>query len=331
MADTNTAMEKAKPPTLVDLVKQSQAELHRLLPDYDRFARILTTELRRTPKLADCTPDSFLGAAFLCAQLDLEPGPLGEVYLIPRKNRHRGNKLECTFLIGYRGIEKLALRSGQILSIETRTVYEGDEFHVEYFPEQQVIHRPAFRDGAEPVLWYAVARRADGSQLVHVLNRAQVEERRACSSTPDRGPWVDHYDAMARKSTVRAMWQNLPLDARDPQVDRALEVEDTTPDRAVLRPVDEGRQVDTDTGEIQDAEVVDDDADDGGGGSTPQQHRAVVALARQAGLLTDGDDRRWMAELRDRYDTDDLADLTEVQAAELIGWLQTQVDDQAAG
>src|SRR2546427_642740 len=82
-----------------DLLERQKPELEKALPEaigVERFTRTVLTELRRTPKLLDCSPESLLGAMMLAAQLGLEPGPLGLVYLVPFKG-------QVEFIIGYRG------------------------------------------------------------------------------------------------------------------------------------------------------------------------------------------------------------------------------------
>lgn len=44
----------------------------------DHFARVLLTECRKTPRLLECSRESFLAAVMTAAQLGLEPGPLGK-------------------------------------------------------------------------------------------------------------------------------------------------------------------------------------------------------------------------------------------------------------
>src|SRR5690606_30662561 len=72
--------------TLTALIERMKPQIARALPkhmDPDRLARIATTVLRQTPQLGQCTPESLLGALMTCAQLGLEPGPLGHAYLVP--------------------------------------------------------------------------------------------------------------------------------------------------------------------------------------------------------------------------------------------------------
>jgi recombination protein RecT len=95
---TNNGGVQKRPPSLADLLQQSKSQIALALPKHltpDRMARLFLTALRTTPKLAQCTPDSFLASIMTLAQLGLEPNtPLGQAYLIPRKNNKRGGVME---------------------------------------------------------------------------------------------------------------------------------------------------------------------------------------------------------------------------------------------
>ena len=104
MAKTNGSNLPAQSPvkTIADYIKAMTPEIAKALPSHlkpERLARIVTTEIRRNPKLMQCTRESLLGALMLSAQLGLEPGPLGHVYYIPYNNKKQG-VTECQFLLG---------------------------------------------------------------------------------------------------------------------------------------------------------------------------------------------------------------------------------------
>jgi recombination protein RecT len=102
----------------------------------DRLLRIALTEVRRQPKLAECSQASLLSAVFSCAQLGLEPGgALGHAYLVPYGK-------EVQFILGYRGMIDLARRSGLIDSITAHAVYEGDRFECEFGLAENLVHVP---------------------------------------------------------------------------------------------------------------------------------------------------------------------------------------------
>jgi len=77
--------------TIQQYIKSMEGEIKRALPSVitpERFTRMVLSALSTNPKLAACTPKSFLGAMMSAAQLGLEPNtPLGQAYLIPYRNK----------------------------------------------------------------------------------------------------------------------------------------------------------------------------------------------------------------------------------------------------
>lgn len=193
---------------VVELLNSMQGEIARALPkhlDADRLVRIATTEIRRTPKLADCDAMTLLGAIMMSAQTGLEPGPLGHCYLVPYKR-------DCTWILGYKGILELARRSGRIQSIIARAVYSNDEFSFEYGLDEQLHHRPAMEgERGDLVAVYGIAKYLDGGHTMLVMSRADIDKRRERSAAKTSGPWVTDYEPMALKTVVRAMAPWLPL------------------------------------------------------------------------------------------------------------------------
>ena len=119
--------------TIQQYIKSMEGEIKRALPSVitpERFTRMVLSALSTNPKLAACTPKSFLGAMMSAAQLGLEPNtPLGQAYLIPYRNKGVD---EVQFQIGYKGLVDLAYRSGEVEVVQAQTVYENDKFECEY-------------------------------------------------------------------------------------------------------------------------------------------------------------------------------------------------------
>lgn len=196
-----------------------KAQMALALPKHvtaDRLARVALTEVRRNPALARCDQHSFLGALMTCAQLGLDPGgPLGHAYLVPFENR-KANRTEVQFIVGYRGMIDLARRSGQIMSIEARAVYEGDSFSVRFGLDSHLEHVPDFdspnRTQVDKLRFvYAVAKLRDGGVQFEVMSRREIEAVRAQSKAGASGPWQTHYEAMALKTVVRRLFKYLPV------------------------------------------------------------------------------------------------------------------------
>ncbi len=88
--------------TIQTLLTQMTPEIKKALPKHvsaERIARIAFTEIRKNPQLLDCSQASLLGAIMTAAQLGLEPGPTGQCYLIPYRNKKLGT-VECQFQLG---------------------------------------------------------------------------------------------------------------------------------------------------------------------------------------------------------------------------------------
>lgn len=98
-----TAVKSARG-QMQDYVTKMLPEIKKALPRVmtpERFSRIVLSALSTTPTLAECTPSSFLGAMMTAAQLGVEPNtPLGQGYLIPRRNGKKGGIWECQFQLG---------------------------------------------------------------------------------------------------------------------------------------------------------------------------------------------------------------------------------------
>lgn len=77
--------------SIPDMVKVLEPEIRKALPEIittERFMRMVLSAVNNTPRLAECTPMSFIAAMMNAAQLGLEPNtPLGQAYLIPYKNK----------------------------------------------------------------------------------------------------------------------------------------------------------------------------------------------------------------------------------------------------
>lgn len=244
--------------TLQQQIERMKPEIARALPkhlDADRVARIALTTLRRTPKLAQCTPESFLGALMTCSQLGVEPGgPTGEAYLVPFKG-------EVTFVLGYKGMASLFWRSPLAKSLSAQVVYEGDHFDYEYGLEQKLAHKPALSGRGKPIAYYAVATTTTGGSAFVVLSPEDVEKHRKHSPFPNGGPWKDHYEAMAKKTCVRELFKLLPVSVELAQADGQ---DGTIRTDAALDAIDAPAltstpQADPDTGEVLEGELLDDE------------------------------------------------------------------------
>lgn len=216
-------MQTANQPVILQYLDRFKDQIAVALPKHltaDRMARIVTTEVRKVPQLLQCDPKSLFGAVIQASQLGLEPGgALGHCYLIPFKR-------DVQLIIGYRGMIDLARRSGQIISIEARAVYEQDQFAYSFGLNPDLKHTPA-EGGNKGKLThvYAVARLKDGGLQWDVMPVAEIEEIRKQSKAGNSGPWKTHYDEMAKKTVIRRLFKYLPVSV---EVQQAVGLDEQT-------------------------------------------------------------------------------------------------------
>lgn len=232
--------------TLADQIRQMESQFALAMPrgaEATQLVRDAITALRTTRKLADCEAASVLGSLMTCAQLGLRPGVLGHAWLLPfwdRKanegpdGKSRGG-YRAQLVIGYQGLIELAHRSGKVLSLIARTVFEGDEFDVDYGLEDRLIHKPNLTtDQGKPVAYYAIAKFVGGGHAFMVMTHRQMlvyRDKHATAKTKEGvvfGPWKDHFEGMAQKTCVRQLAKYMPKST----------------DLAIALAVDEGVRVD---------------------------------------------------------------------------------------
>lgn len=240
-----------------DLIKQYQGDFATVLPSHikpDTWVRLAQGALKRNEKLekaATANPGSLLSTLLEAARLGLEPGS-EEFYLVPFGS-------EVTGIVGYQGEIELIYRAGAVSSIKAEVVYSRDVFRFDPSMETPD-HRPDwFGDRGDMVGVYAYAAMVNGStSRVVVLSKADVDRARAVSRSANSGdsPWKKWPEAMWRKTAIHELSKWVPTSAEYREAarrDAVASMQDLRRDRP--RSV---AQVDTDTGEVIDAEVVED-------------------------------------------------------------------------
>lgn len=212
VATTNQNSEKK---TMQMYIKSMEGEIKKALPSVitpERFTRMVLSAISTTPKLAACTPASFLGAMMSAAQLGLEPNtPLGQAYLIPYKNKGRD---EVQFQLGYKGLIDLAYRSGEVELVQAHIVYENDTFECEYGLEPKLVHKPADSDRGEPIKVYAMFKTKSGGYGFEVMSMDDVRrhaEKYSQAYKSGFSPWKTNFEEMAKKTVLKKVLKYAPL------------------------------------------------------------------------------------------------------------------------
>ena len=259
-------MEKSeRHQTLKDLIEIRMPEIQKVLPSVvpaEQFLRLTLNAIQNTPHLKECTMSSFYGAIMQCAQLGLKPNVNGEAFLVPFKNSKKGGVYECQFMVGYKGLENLARRSGEISVIDTHEVYENDVYELEFGFEPKLVHKPCIKgDRGNVIGYYAVVLMKDGGKTAFYMT---VEDAQKYGETysktynkPD-SPWKTAFDSMAKKTCIRQVLKHAPSST---DVDTAI-----SRDEKVLN-LDPGKQIEA--GNIID---IDDEDIDEGASDQPQSN-----------------------------------------------------------
>lgn len=260
------------------LIKQYAEDFKTVLPSHvspDTWVRLAQGALKKGKKLPDGrteleaaaanNPGVFLASVLEAARLGLEPGT-EQFYLTPRKVK---GQLEILGIVGYQGHIELMYRAGAISSVVAECVYERDEF--DYQPGRDTVPRHRIdwdaEDRGKLRLVYAYAHMRDGAvSKVIVLNRGKISKIKgsAQGASSEYSPWQQHEDAMWLKSAVRQLQKWVPTSAEYRDQLRTDAVEVSRARAEASRPVYQGQpipNVDTDTGEIIDGEIVDEPGD----------------------------------------------------------------------
>ena len=200
----------------------------------DRFCRVAITAISRNPKLAECTPESFMRCLLDLSAFGLEPDGR-RAHLIPYKD-------QCTLVIDWKGLAELAMRSGVIAKLHMDVVCENDVF--EYDMGEVKAHKVNLREprGAMYAV-YAIARTKTGEVFCDAMGKDEVDAimkrsqgYKSAIQYNKSHPWLSDYNEMAKKTVFRRLSKKLPLSAefRDAQErdDEDYTVRDVTPPQA---------------------------------------------------------------------------------------------------
>ncbi|MDW7670015.1 MAG: recombinase RecT, partial [Bacillota bacterium] len=211
----NEVDKNEEPKTMKQWIVAMEPQIKKALPSVitpERFTRMALTAVSTNPKLAECTPKSFMGALMNAAQLGLEPNtPLGQAYLIPYKNK---GTLEVQFQIGYKGLIDLAHRSGEFTNIYCEAVHENDDFDYNLGLDLKLEHKPAMKDRGDVIYYYAVYKLKDEGFGFNVMSKEDIQKHASKYSQSygsKYSPWTNEFDAMAKKTVLKQALKYAPI------------------------------------------------------------------------------------------------------------------------
>lgn len=186
--------------------------------DPDRFFRVLMVCFRQNNEIQSCTAESLYDCAQGIAQLGLDPANKGHVYIV----RYGAT---AQLQVGYQGLLEIVRRKYPLAVAQARLVYEHDRFELEYGSNPSVLHTPTVRGERGEVIGAYSTVTIEGVRHIEYMTTADINKIRDLSKASRRGPWVDHWGEMARKTVFRRLVKWLPL-ASDPDIAQALRVDE---------------------------------------------------------------------------------------------------------
>lgn len=186
--------------------------------------------------LRNCNPLTVLGSAMVAATLDLPVVPtLGLAYIVPYKG-------QCQFQLGYKGLIELAERSGQFKNIIDEVVYEGQIVKKNKFTGEYEFDEDA-KTSDKIIGYMARMDLINGFSKTIFWTKEEVEAHaKRFSKAVASGPWKTDFDAMARKTVLKALFSKYA--PKSVAIQNAIKF-----DQAVVKPnenlTDEDLQIDS--------------------------------------------------------------------------------------
>lgn len=235
-----------------------------------QFISSVVSLVNATPALQEAfydSPMTVIQSALKAATFDLPIDQnLGYAYIVPFKNSKKmpdgswAKKMEASFILGWKGMHQLALRTGAYKTINVVDIREGELKSYNRLTEEVEI---AFVDDEEAreqlqVIGYVgYYRLVNGAEKTIYMTVKQIEnhEKRFRKGDAQGKGWRDDWDAMARKTVYRKLigkWGVMSIDYQNhgeaaalaTQMQEEYDLENKSVYEAEYSAVDEG------TGEV---------------------------------------------------------------------------------
>lgn len=186
-----------------------------------QFVSSIITMVNDNPNMIEAfrnNPLSVVKSALRAATYDLPIDPaLGYAYIIPFRNKGR---MDATFVLGYKGMIQLALRTGAYNKLNVTDIRKGELKRFNYLTEDMdidFIEDEEERRALPIVGWAGYFRLVNGTEKTIYMTCGQVEahEQEHRKGQYMTQVWRDHFDAMASKTVLRELlgkWGIMSID-----------------------------------------------------------------------------------------------------------------------
>ena len=212
-------------------------------------------------------PMTVIQAGLKAAAFDLPIDQnLGYAYIVPFKNSKKdadGNwssKMEASFILGWKGMHQLALRTGTYKTINVVDIRDGELKSYNRLTEEadvEFIEDDDLRE-SKPVIGYlGYYRLVNGAEKTIYMTTKQIEnhEKKFRKGSYMSKGWRDDFDAMARKTVYRRLigkWGVMSIQYQSAQEGATLaqQMQEEYIDDAPKMTIDSEPVVDQSTGEV---------------------------------------------------------------------------------
>lgn len=207
------------------------------------------------------SPMTVIQSSLKAAMFDLPiDQSLGYAYIVPFKNYKKdigAKKMEATFILGWKGMHQLALRTGAYKTINVVDVREGELKSYNRLTEEVDIDFIEDEDAREalPVIgyvgYYRLINGAEKTVYMSVKAITAHEKKFRKGEYQGKG-WRDDWDAMARKTVYRILigkWGVMSIDYQTRDAGKQL-ADVIAADAQEEETIDANYTVDETTGEV---------------------------------------------------------------------------------
>lgn len=183
------------------------------------------------------SPMTVIQSALKAASFDLPIDQnLGYAYIVPFKNKKKNadgtvtKKMEATFILGWKGMHQLALRTGAYKTINVVDIREGELKSYNKLTEEVDVTFLEDEDEREalPIVGYlGYYRLVNGAEKTIYMTIKQIEnhEKKHRKGEYQGKGWRDDWDAMARKTVYRKLigkWGVMSITYQSPREGASL-------------------------------------------------------------------------------------------------------------
>lgn len=195
-----------------------------------QFISSVVSLVNATPALQEAffdSPMTVIQSALKAATFDLPIDQnLGYAYIVPFKNSKKmpdgswAKKMEASFILGWKGMHQLALRTGAYKTINVVDIREGElksynrlteEVEIDFVDDEEA------REKLQVIGYVGYYRLVNGAEKTIYMTVKQIEnhEKRFRKGDSQGKGWRDDWDAMARKTVYRKLigkWGVMSID-----------------------------------------------------------------------------------------------------------------------